>query len=264
MPNDLSTRIRPAFPACLLDVRPERLLRRSGGRETFAWDLGKESGAGSRTVVVKRTLGADLGSTWLGSMGGGTRPGGRREYEILEALRADGVPVPRAITWCEEREGFLARGARSLVVMEHVEHRETLRERLTHAGAAERRIWSAALVEVVARLHGLGWHHRDLYLQHFLIPEPAGPGRPGLVLIDVGRARRERSPRKRWLVKDLAALLVSCPDAVGARERLRFLARYLDARGIEDREGRRWWAEAVLAKAGRIAAHVPRDERGAC
>ena len=103
-----------------------------------------------------------------------------------------------------------------------------------------------------ARLHAAGWYHRDLYLAHWLVT-PAG-----LFLVDVGRARRERAPRERWFVKDLAALLHSCPATVTAHARLRFLVLYLDARGIASHDGRKSFARAVLAKAARIAAHVPR------
>jgi hypothetical protein len=85
------------------------------------------------------------------------------------------------------------------------------------------------------------------------------------VLLDVGRARHQRSPRERWFVKDVAALLHSAPPAVGRRERLRFLARYLDGRGATDRGARRAFAAAALRKARRIAGHRPRfvDPAGA-
>src|SRR4030095_1136590 len=116
-----------------------------------------------------------------------------------------------------------------VVVMEHVEHAETLRERLGRADASERAAWCAQLLRLVSALHAGGWYHRDLYLQHLVL------GPEGLVLLDVGRARRSSgagAPRERWFVKDLGALLHSTPRTVGAREQLRFLARYLDARGL--------------------------------
>ena len=85
--------------------------------------------------------------------------------------------------------------------MERVPHAETLRGRLAGASATERRSWCERLVEYVARLHAAGWYHRDLYLQHFVLAEQAQE----LALLDVGRARRETSPRTRWFVKDLGA-----------------------------------------------------------
>jgi tRNA A-37 threonylcarbamoyl transferase component Bud32 len=246
------------FPASLLDVRPRAFLRCTAGRETFAWSCTPASGApsGVREVIVKRTR-----ASALPRMGArNVRPGGRREHDNLVALCADGIPVPRAISWCEERGELLVRPARSVVVMEKIEHRETLRDRLARCVEGERRLWSEELARIVARLHERGWRHRDLYLQHFLIPWPEAGGGPSLVLIDVGRARREKSPARRWIVKDLAALLHSAPLTVGPRERMQFLTRYLDRRGIGGREGRRRLARAVAAKAARMARHVPRDE----
>lgn len=237
----LNEAVNPArtFPADLFGARPEVFLRRAGGRETFRWG---EGDAG--TVIVKRMPGR----------------GGRREHDNLAALRAHGLPVPRPIAWAQEGSRALFGGPlRSLVVMEEVEHRETLRDRLRSADPGRRRRWSAELLEVVVRLHELGWHHRDLYLQHFLVQ--TGEGVRGLVLIDVGRARRDPFARRRWHVKDLAALRHSCPASVGAREQLRFLSRYLDLRGIQDRGERSAWARAIAAKAARMARHVPLDER---
>jgi|SoiMethySBSTD1v2_1073268.scaffolds.fasta_scaffold1416440_2 tRNA A-37 threonylcarbamoyl transferase component Bud32 len=229
----------PAFPAGLFAARPADLLRRAGGRETFRWEEGFPA-----PVIVKRMPGR----------------GGRREHDNLEALRAAGLPVPRPIAWAQEGRRPLFRGpVRSLVVMEEIPHDETLRDRLAAALAPERERWASELLELVLRLHGQGWHHRDLYLQHVLV-RPA-ERRPRLVLIDVGRARLDPRARRRWYVKDVAALLHSCPQNVGTRERLRFLAAYLDRRGIAPRPARRSFARAVVRKAAAMARHVPRDER---
>jgi len=211
----------------LFRATPEAFLRRSGGRETFRWKAPT-----GESFIVKRMPGS----------------GGRREHENLEALLADGLPVPRPVAWGQEGSRALFGGpVRSLVVMEDIEHEGTLRDRIDPERSAE-------LLQIVARLHGRGWHHRDLYLQHFLVAK-------NLVLIDVGRARRDPRARRRWYVKDLAALRHSCPPGVGAREQLRFLSRYLDLRGVRDRKERSGWARAIVAKAAAMARHVPRDER---
>lgn len=260
MPTPLVPAASPAFPALLLEYGPPEFLRRTSGRETFAWTGDLDAVAfGCRSVIVKRTRSRRFSRASRRDV----RPGGRREHDNLVALAADGVPVPRAITWCEERSGFLGRPARSVVVMERIEHQETLRERLARADEPERRRWSRDLATIVARLHDRGWRHRDLYLQHFLIPGPGDPQGRRLVLIDVGRARRERALGRRFVAKDLAALLHSTPENVTARERLAFFLRYLDARGQRDREERRRLARRIAAKARRMDAHVPRDERRA-
>lgn len=253
----------PGFPDFLLDVAPASFLRAVRGRETFAWPAAwpaSDGGGGEGRVIVKRTAHAGVRDRWSQLWRErSARPAGRREHDNLELLRADGIPVPRAIAWCEARAASPGGARRSLVVMEYVEHEETLRERLLRAAPPERDRWSRELAALVARLHARGWYHRDLYLQHFVIRVVGG--REELVLLDVGRARRERRPHRRWFIKDLAALHHSCDAQIAPRERLRFLARYLDLRGVRDVGQRRAWARAIERKRARIAAHVPRNER---
>lgn len=227
----------------LLDHAPSAFLRRVGDRETFASELDGVA------CVVKRVLEPrGIRARLFASRSSAESSSGAREHEALVALAADGVAVPRAMAWTAREERG---GVRSVVAMERVEHTETLRERLARAARDERDRWSERLFALVTRLHGAGWHHRDLYLHHVVLRDD------GLVLLDVGRARKE--PRgERWLVKDLAALLHSTPRAVTTNERLRFLARWLDARGVVDRRARRSFLARVVAKERRMAAHVPR------
>ena len=212
-----------------LERNEARVLRSLPGRETL--ELGPN--------VVKRSR-----ERW----GLGRSPGAV-EYQNLRDLARDGIPVPRALSWSAERSGPLLLARHSEVEMERIEHRETLRERLFQAPPAERAQLGEKLLALVVRLHQSGWYHRDLYLQHIVLRGDE------LVLLDVGRARQGRSVRARWFVKDLAALLHSCPRSVTPRERLRFLRAYLRARGIE---GRPSWLRAIQRRERRMARHVPK------
>jgi tRNA A-37 threonylcarbamoyl transferase component Bud32 len=238
----------------LLDVAPSQWLRRVPGRETFAWPQ-----MGRPEMVVKRMDGRDWREDWRERFRGrGARSPGRREYEILSELAEQGFPVPRALGWAEDGRG----GAeRSLVVMEYVPHASNLRERIEREPDFDCVRWSRRLLELVIRMHEGGWYHRDLYLQHFLALEDP----PRLVLLDVGRARKETRARERWFVKDLAALLHSSPQCLRPFAALRFLARYLDGRGIHRPAERRAWARAIGAHERRMSRHRPRhgeaDER---
>ncbi|MFO1011974.1 MAG: lipopolysaccharide kinase InaA family protein [Planctomycetota bacterium] len=228
----------------LLDAEPAAVLRRVGARTTCVVEL---DGA---PCIVKR----DLERSGWRRLFGARASAAEREHANLVELARDGVPVPRAIAWIA-RDGVDGRA--SAVAMERIEHDATLRERLAIAPADERRAWAERLAVLVADLHARGWYHRDLYLQHVVLRRGASDER-ALVLLDVGRARRERAPRERWFVKDVAALLHSTPRVVTTHERLRFLARYLDLARVADRRARRRFLARVVAKERRMAAHVPR------
>ncbi|MBI5361715.1 MAG: hypothetical protein HZA53_00960 [Planctomycetes bacterium] len=240
---DVHRRAGWSAPAELLDACPEAFLRRVPGRETFIVR------SGAACAVAKRAV--ERRAPFRALLGGDRNALCVREHANLRALAEDGLPVPRAIGCAERRDGARVR---SVVVMEHVEHVETLRERLGRASFGERRAWCGRLLALVLRLHGRGWYHRDLYLQHVVVRA----GTDELVLLDVARARKEPAPRERWFVKDVAALLHSIPRVVSARERLVFLARYLDGRGIDERGARRRFLARVVAKERRISAHAPR------
>ncbi len=243
----------PDALAHILAAAPARPLRDVDGRTTFVWP-------GASGVIVKRYVRAGLARlAWrdvLSDLWNGALPksAGRREALNLAGLARDGLPVP-ALLGCWEHAGRL-RGAvaASAVAMQKIEHQEHLRQ------LAERDPRVAlqhlhALALLVGHLHARGWHHRDLYLQHVIVE----PLTQRLVLLDVGRARQRRRVARRWFVKDLAALQFSTPPTIGARARLRFLAAYLRARQLSDRAQKRRFRRDVLAKARRIARHVPRD-----
>lgn len=228
----------------LLRAEPESCYRVVPGRLTFPW-----TEPGSPMVVVKRFVGDLRRDRWYEYLRGRRRSPGQREYENLMGLQAAGLPVPEALGW-------FASGRDSLVVMAHVPHGQTLRQRLGQAPAAELRGWVERLAPLVARLHGQGWYHRDLYLEHLVLAGPEAD--PELMLLDLGRARCERRPRARWLHKDLGALLHSVPEQLGQRARLRGLLIYARARGITDPAEIRLLAVRAEAFRVRIASHLPR------
>jgi tRNA A-37 threonylcarbamoyl transferase component Bud32 len=241
--QELVGRSPAALVEAVFDLEPRERLRTLPGRETFA--------ATWRGVpcVVKRMHGDALADRLHDALHGRPRRSpGRREGESLLALAASGFEVPAVLGWLEDD------GGRSAVLMERIPHAEDLEQRLARSSAAERGGELDRLARLVARLHRLGFYHRDLYLTHFVLRE----GSDALVLLDAGRVRRERVPRARWFAKDLAALLHSRPRSVSDPEALRFLARYLEltGRGRPDDLGR--WARRVAAKASKIAAHAPR------
>lgn len=103
---------------------------------------------------------------------------------------------------------------------------------------------------IARALHENGVNHRDFYICHFLLPNPAiiTGAVDQLYLIDLHRAqiRSGRTPL-RWQEKDLAALLFSSADAGLTRTDLfRFLKAYLgnDYRDALKQE-QRFWARMI-------------------
>lgn len=110
----------------------------------------------------------------------------------------------------------------------------------------DRRRAVRAAADLARRLHACGLVHKDLYLCHLFVAE----GGDELTLIDLARLARTTSRRLR--VKDLAALVSSAKGLCSRADLMRGLRRY---------GGDRRLARAVLAKAARLARHVPRNVR---
>ncbi len=244
-----------AFLAAVFALEPALWLRRMPDRETFAH--------GER-IVVKRYRG-DAWTEWWHAWvrGAAGRSPARREGENLAALRALGLCVPAPIAWSEEAgvrssAMFAAlRKARSAVAMELLPHKEHLRRSLARSDALEVRAWLAPLARMVAHMHREHWFHRDLYLQHFAVLDAR---QRRLALLDCGRARKESPVPLRWIVKDLAQLLHSCPGNIAGRSRWRWLVLYARERSLGEVLELRALARAVLAKELRMRSHAPRHQ----
>ncbi len=173
-----------------------------------------------------------------------------REWRGLQAFRREGLPgpSPAAIGTDPVDGGF--------VYTAQVPGRpldDLLREGRV-PDAAQRRL-ARDLGALVRRMHGLGYWHRDLYLCH-VFAEPIGDGF-ALSLIDLGRLGHKARPRKRWFVKDLAALWHSLPrETVRAATIGEFLRAYAgDAGRLREL---RTLVRRVRRKARRMARHVPK------
>lgn len=107
---------------------------------------------------------------------------------------------------------------------------------------------------MVRRFHAAGFFHKDLYLCHLIVAADERWGRP--YMIDLERVEQQFPPRRRWLVKDLAALHYSAPPTVTRADRLRFLLSYLCKPHLDPQV--KACARDVVAKAEQIAGHVPK------
>ncbi|MBU0719681.1 MAG: hypothetical protein KJ749_15665 [Planctomycetes bacterium] len=149
------------------------------------------------------------------------------EWTWLLQLAQDGIACARPIAFGQEVSN--GRERRSTILMGAVPGRSL--EHWTSAWTAAEHDQVRALLipsaKLIARFHARGYVHRDLYLSH-VFHDPDSPPDESLHLIDVQRVFRPRHFRRRWIVKDLAALNFSTPRGLVTRHyRLRWLRCYL-------------------------------------
>ncbi|MDP6940404.1 MAG: lipopolysaccharide kinase InaA family protein [Planctomycetota bacterium] len=174
----------------------------------------------------------------------------QREWDTLQALNDLGFPVPTPLGWGSERR----QGGRSFLMMGYLPGKDMKSLLLDNTTASWRNEMPERLGELTRRFHGLGFFHRDYYLNHFLL-DLSSPEFT-LNMLDLQRVGRGRPPRKRWFVKDLASLASSCPSSVRQTERLRFLLAYFGKKKV-DSEVRSWIAP-ILKKEALIRNHLPK------
>lgn len=214
----------------------------------------------SRGVLYLKTHGGVPAWRRFTFLGRGATSPARREWEMMMAMRQAGFDVPEPIAFGESASLFGC-PPRSFLLMREVAGVPLdvfLADGVPDPrGLGARAVRDALLRDVsgmVRRLHATGFYHKDLYCCHLIVTPDPRWGRP--YFIDLQRVDRGQPPRRRWLVKDLAALHHSAPASVTRSDRLRFLLHYL-CKSRLDREAKAW-ARAIVAKAARLGAHVPK------
>jgi len=194
-------------------------------------------------------------------------PGGRRssspahvEWDAIGMLRKTGFDVPAPVAFGEDIQ-LLGVPRRSFIITREVvgsQLDDLLADGFPNPrGLSEREARDAVLRDVagmVRRFHASGFYHKDLYCCHLIVTEDPRWGRP--YFIDLERVDRDFPPRRRWFVKDLAALLHSVPDTVTRSDRLRFLLTYMSKTRLDPNVKR--CVRDVVQRAARMAEHVPK------
>ncbi len=175
------------------------------------------------------------------------------EWTWMTQLAREGIPCVQPVAYGEELDG--SRELRSAILTAAVPG-HALEHWVGRWGEADRptvRNLIAPVAQLVARLHACGWVHRDLYLSHVFY-EWSEPGEESLHLIDLQRIIRPRWRRRRWIVKDLAALNFSSPiSVVSTTDRMRWLKTYLGVEKLDPAARRLIYR--IVAKTRRIARH---------
>jgi len=248
--------------------------RLAPGRSTVRVELTDPAG-GTRTIYVKRHDRAP----WLAALRRTLSlkepvSAARREVKSISRLTDAGIPTMRLAAFGEAlaRGG---RGERSCLLTEElagaVQADAYCERQFGGAAAPPKTAAKRQLVRAIGRLarrfHAAGFVHRDFYLCHILV-RPVEGGEPGLHLIDLQRVdRNPAGAPRRWIVKDLAALLFSSwpSPATHVRsrvfshtDRMRFAREYFGVRRLGP--GEKAILRSVIRKARRIARHEARRQ----
>jgi hypothetical protein len=215
-------------------------------------------GAPPRTLYLKRFVRPPLKRQWeRWRQGHWRRSTAGVEHHNARDLARAGIAAAAAIACGQEMCGILER--RSFILLDQV-CGESLEKWLPphvppldqETDPAHRRERLERLAAFIARFNAAGFVHRDLYLSHvFVTAADASKDEQTYALIDLQRVFRPRWRKRRWVVKDLAALHYSTPaDRVGRLERLRFLCHYV--RRCDRFGTARHLARCIAARAARM------------
>jgi len=238
------------------------------GRSTVRIEIA-DPGGGSRAIYLKRYTAVPWRERLrrrlvIGSPVSLARQEAANLYRVTDA----GIASMHCIAFGEE----LARGARqerSFLITEEIAgatqadkycEAAFAADRSREATAARRRIISG-IGELARRLHAAHLSHRDFYLCHILVRPVPAASEVVLHLIDLARVTfHRRGLERRWIIKDLAALLFSSWPSASTFIRspvftrtdgLRFAHAYFAARRLTPDQKR--LLRAVIAKARRMA-----------
>jgi len=173
--------------------------------------------------------------------------GARNEYQTCRHLAGRGIAAPRVAAFAERGCSPAARD--SFVICDALEDYESL-EDLTDRWDDEppdplvKRRLVVAVARFARAMHAAGVVHRDFYICHLLVRREAlQRGCVELAVIDLHRAQIRRRIPRRWLRRDLAALLFSVLDLPLSRTAwLRFVREYRGRplREVWARDGSFW------------------------
>jgi heptose I phosphotransferase len=183
--------------------------------------------------------------------------GALNEWRALLAFHAHNIPTmtpicagSKPLLWKIEKESFL--------LTDDLGEASRLNDFLKINGAmpcrgevleTKKRILEN-LADITRRMHSAGMNHRDYYLCHILMDN-----RERLYVIDLHRVNVRDKVGKRWMVKDLAALLFSSLEvSVTHGQRLAFYKRYMQINRLSADD--KTLIRLIVKKCNKIARHT--------
>lgn len=215
---------------------------------------------GSGNFFMKRHAGSlRVGEVIRAGLSGFPLSWGKKEWEVIQAFRRSGIPTLTPVA-AGEKISFLKQ--ESFLITEELQGFGSLetyiktrfQPPLTHERISEKRDVIREVARIAAKMHESGFNHRDFYCCHIFIRN-GEDGRRRWSVLDLQRVDYRRWFRKRWIVKDLAALNYSAAAPVITRtDRLRFLKVYMAER-FENSRRKRFLITRVVRKTGSIKRH---------
>lgn len=183
------------------------------------------------------------------------------EWKAVDLLEKAGVETVRIVG--KGVRGWNPAKRQSFVIMDALEERVEVEDFLKEMGGLQgrrrlelKRVIVGKVADAARRMHEAGMNHRDFYLCHFHIidrdwSEWSCDEDVRLPLIDLHRAQIRTEVPRRWLAKDLGALLFSAIDCgITDRDLVAFLRVYLGGGWKQRLRGDRELWSAVIKRAG--------------
>ena len=188
--------------------------------------------------------------------------GALNEWRALLAFHAHNIPT--MIPICAGRKPFLWKfDKESFILTDDLGEASRLSDFLKENGTIlcrgkvlerKKRIVEN-LADITRKMHSAGMNHRDYYLCHILMDKAER-----LYVIDLHRVNVRDKVGKRWMVKDLAALLFSSLEvSVTHGQRLAFYKRYMRINRLSAYH--KTLIRLIIKKCNRIARHTEKMYR---
>jgi len=190
--------------------------------------------------------------------------GAANEYLACVGLQDEGIVAPIPAAFAESSGGIATR--KSFVLCDELDGYLSLEDvtdewdTLPPSPLAKHRLLYA-VARFAKAFHTAGFIHRDFYICHLLAQTDAlERGVVELAVLDLHRARRFVQIPRRWLLRDLAALLFSTLDlGYSQRDWFRFIRAYTGEPLQESfRSNEKFWLD-VLKRAHRLYAEGQRE-----
>ncbi len=212
---------------------------------------------GEQTIFIKKHTFAGIREVLENLLRFRLPPGALNEWRAILAFHAKEIPtmIPisagqRSFLWGLEKESFLVTADLGSASRLDVYLQKQFPAPCQGELLARKRRILAKLADLTHKMHNSGLNHRDYYFCHIFVDKEEE-----LYVIDLHRVDIRKEVGRRWIVKDLAALLFSSLDMpVTWGERLAFYKRYkqIDKLSAGDKD----LIRSIIRKCARIARHT--------